>query len=130
MKHICIECNRKTDANIHGLCYPCYEMETKIKRQNRIALKAGLPHDLTLNQWRKTLAHFKDKCAYCDKYIFEPIIEHFIPVSCGEGGTTITNCVPACASCNARKANTHPSQIKNIPLKALEKVRIFLEKQK
>lgn len=133
MQHTCIECHRKTISNFSGLCRSCYEMKARITYQNKVARRAGLPHDLTLAQWRKTVAYFKDGCAYCGK---KPIrlydllyIEHFIPVSFGEGGTTVSNCVPACHGCNTRKGNKHPSQIKNMPREILEKVRVFLEMQ-
>lgn len=134
MQHTCIECNRKTIASFGGFCWSCYEMDTRIKRQNKYARKAGLQHDLTLTQWRKTFAYFKGACAYCGKRptkLYDSLfIEHFIPIASGESGTTVSNCVPACVSCNTKKRNLHPSQVTSIPHENMEKVRVFLEKQK
>jgi hypothetical protein len=65
----------------------------RAKGEHRIA-------DLTIEQWEKALVYFGNKCAYCDgNYEY---LEHYIPLSRG-GGTTASNCVPACAKCNARK---------------------------
>lgn len=129
MDYQCTACNCKTQANINGLCWDCSSMETNIRQQNAIARKTGLVCDLTLTQWLKTIAYFKKRCAYCGEYTKSIFIEHFIPVKRG-GGTTASNCVPACTKCNTRKGNLLPDQIKHIPRERLEKVRVFLEKQK
>lgn len=72
----------------------------RIQGQNQRAKKAGARHDLTLEQWQETLEYFNYKCAYCGKREYE-FIEHYLSVSVA--GTTASNCVPACASCNVQK---------------------------
>ncbi len=78
-----------------------YKLNAQIERTR----SAGLTSDLSLGEWLVTLEYFDNKCAYCGGPY--EIIEHFIPVTLG-GGTTKTNCVPACASCNVRKKEHHP----------------------
>ena len=77
-----------------------WTMEQLIRGQNQRAKRAGARHDLTLTQWQETLVHFNHKCAYCGKKEYE-VIEHYLPVR--TAGTTVSNCVPACSSCNALK---------------------------
>lgn len=121
------------------LCQSCYDLKIQAKRDELAAINAknnyigqhlararklGLCADLTLEQWNETKAHFKNKCAYCESE--EPIcLEHFLPLSL-EGGTTQSNCVPACMACNVKKKNVHPDLVKNIPAKSMERVRVFL----
>jgi predicted transcriptional regulator len=69
------------------------------------AKEAGLSATLSLEEWITTLQHFNWKCAYCGGNY--DLIEHFIPLVLG-GGTVVTNCVPACTSCNNRKNSHHP----------------------
>jgi hypothetical protein len=74
----------------------------RLNRHLQLSAKAGYRADLTLDQWKTTLEHFCYSCAYCGG-IYE-IIEHYIPSS-RRGGTTVSNCVPACLCCNAAKDN-------------------------
>lgn len=69
--------------------------------------KAGLPSTLTQAQWEATMKYFNRRCAYCQKSQYVEL-EHFVPVRRG-GGTTYSNCVPACGSCNTCK--DHPKFI-------------------
>lgn len=66
------------------------------------AKKAGLPHDLTQEQWAEILEQYHHACYYCGKTGVKLQREHKIPVSRG-GGFTASNIVPACKSCNMRK---------------------------
>lgn len=95
-------------------------MEQKIRGQNQRAKQAGAIHDLTLAQWLETLEYFNHKCAYCGKHDYE-FIEHYLPVHVA--GTTVSNCVPACASCNALK----DAQNHKLTLYQSERVFAFLE---
>ncbi len=62
---------------------------------NAEAKRGGARRDfLTLEQWLETLEYFNNKCAYCGGP-FE-VLEHYL----AEAGTTVSNCVPACFSCN------------------------------
>ena len=73
-----------------------------------------------MEQWLETLEYFNYKCAYCGERDYE-FIEHYLPVHVA--GTTASNCVPACASCNALKdAKNH-----RLTLYQKERVLAFLE---
>lgn len=74
----------------------------RIHRHNIKSRKSNCKADLTIEQWTQTLEYFNHACAYCGG-TYE-IIEHYIPVSRG-GGTTASNCVPACDRCNNVKDN-------------------------
>lgn len=74
----------------------------KIHDQARCARKRGLPATLTKDQWEQIMNCFDNKCAYCGK---EGKLdqEHFIALING-GEYTHNNIIPACRSCNVRKA--------------------------
>jgi hypothetical protein len=97
-----------------------WTVEQKIRGQNQRAKQAGARHDLTLEQWLETLEYFNHKCAYCGKRDYE-FIEHYLPVRVA--GTTVSNCVPACARCNALK----DSQNHKLTLYQNKNVLAFLE---
>jgi len=97
-----------------------WTMEQLIRGQNQWAKQAGVRHDLTLEQWQETLDYFGHKCAYCGERKYE-IIEHYLPVRIA--GTTVSNCVPACAKCNALK----DSQNHSLSLYQNERVLSFIE---
>lgn len=84
----------------------------------REARKRHLISDFTTEQWRRALAYFSYKCAYCNQPLKlgqTMAQDHFIPLSNG-GGTTTTNIIPACNSgfgsiipgCNTLKSNIDP----------------------
>lgn len=83
------------------------------------AKKIKCPATLTLRQWLTTLHYFRFRCAYC---LIRPygILEHFISLTSG-GGTTASNCVPACQSCNVRKAQH------SLETSSLERVQQYLQ---
>jgi len=87
-----------------------------------------LVRTLTLPQWIATLDYFRWKCAYCQKEPYQAF-EHFIPMSLG-GGTTVDNCVPACARCDGTKASKHPDNVTGIPREDIERVYEFLTNPK
>lgn len=60
----------------------------------------GCADDLTLEQWLDTLKYFENSCAYCGGGY--QVLEHFISLDDG-GGTTKSNCIPACKGCNSLK---------------------------
>jgi hypothetical protein len=97
-----------------------WTIEQRVKGQNQRAKKVGARHDLTVEQWLETLNYFNYKCGYCDEREYE-FIEHYLPVHVA--GTTASNCVPACASCNALKdAKNH-----KMTLYQNERVLAFIE---
>lgn len=73
----------------------------KLWNMRHEAKKRGLRHDLTMQQWNRTLEHFHELCAYCQAHPWQNI-DHVIPKSQG-GGTWIGNVVPACEFCNRKK---------------------------
>ena len=74
----------------------------------------GLMADLTEEQWEVIKNVFKQKCVYCGKRTRRLTKDHVIPLSKG-GALTLTNIVPACQSCNSKKATGAPLS----PLQAL-----------
>ncbi len=72
------------------------------RRQRRVRAAAN---DLTEGQWKLILATW-EACAYCGKSddLGKLQKDCVLPISRG-GRYTLTNVVPACASCNASKCN-------------------------
>jgi 5-methylcytosine-specific restriction endonuclease McrA len=70
------------------------------------------------------MKQFGWRCAYYQEGL-GVIIEHFVPLSLG-GGTTKTNCVPSCYSCNSQKNNLRPDQATKIAWERLEAIRVYL----
>lgn len=104
----------------HGMDRP---VNALIRQLNR-ARKAGLPATLTWREWEKTLDDFHFWCAYCRKNPYH-VLEHFIPLGQQGSGTTIENCVPACAGCNRRKGGKAP-EVSQMPPDQVERVRTYL----
>jgi hypothetical protein len=76
------------------------------KRNRNTARNAQRRKAITPWQFRKTLAAFSGKCAYCGAS--ERIErEHFLPLALG-GELTVQNCLPSCLPCNRKKRDTHP----------------------
>jgi 5-methylcytosine-specific restriction endonuclease McrA len=115
---------RTTLGQVCASCYPDYEW---VSRRIRYARSKGVAADLTVTQWKNTVNHFNDKCAYCQKASWD-LLEHFIPTALG-GATTVSNVVPACNSCNRRKYNLHPDQVTSIRKSDIDRVRSFLNQQ-
>lgn len=99
----------------------------KIQAALRKDRSNGLPATLTFDQWIQTLDDFQWHCAYCYTGRYE-VLEHFIPRR-HRGGTTVSNCLPACESCNTRKYNHHPSTLLNHKElgPAIERLQAYLE---
>ncbi len=95
----CIPClSENLPENLAPFFAPLVAREGKrLRGQLRRAQAKGLRADLTLIQWLRILAEWRWACAWC-KGPFESL-EHLVPVRSG-GGTTATNCVPACIACN------------------------------
>jgi 5-methylcytosine-specific restriction endonuclease McrA len=123
----CILCGVKTDFHIN-YCDSCWPEAERIAQYCRRARRSGAMGDLTVQQWRSIVAMFNGMCAYCLERPYQ-VMEHFVPISQG-GGTTISNCVPACIRCNARKRQDHPDNVTRIPLEDMNRVRSFLDRQK
>lgn len=95
----------------------------RVWRARERAIQIQLPATLTVEQWLRTLEHFKWKCAYCEQ---RPgvIIEHFIPLPLA--GTTAENCVPSCYACNSKKGCVHPDFVTTIPRQVLDTIQSYL----
>ncbi|KKM69604.1 hypothetical protein LCGC14_1449170 [marine sediment metagenome] len=70
---------------------------------NQRSEAAGLPADLTLDEWRSTLVFFEHRCTWCGSKPVDPPLQrrhvlHLDHIIKG-GGTTNCNCVPACIRC-------------------------------
>jgi 5-methylcytosine-specific restriction endonuclease McrA len=69
----------------------------------RAAAKRNAPlNDLTADQWKAIQIHYGFRCVYCGKKPKELTMDHITPLSKG-GAHTMSNVVPACRSCNAKK---------------------------
>jgi HNH endonuclease len=83
--------------------------------KTRRARKNAAPiRDLTAAQWQAIKAHYGHRCVYCHKKFRRLTQDHLTPLSQG-GAHTVTNVVPACQTCNARK-RTGPVLIPVQPL--------------
>ena len=76
----------------------------RAKGARRRARKAQAPrNDFTPEQWRLLQAVFNHRCAYCAKRCKGHLTQDQItPLSKG-GSHTLSNIIPACATCNSRK---------------------------
>ena len=83
------------------------DVRQKVRGARERARLHGQPDGYTPTQFRKAIAAFRDRCAYCGVRFTEtnlPTIEHFIPVSAyGAPGTVASNIIPACITCNGSK---------------------------
>jgi hypothetical protein len=78
------------------------DTRTNIQPALNAARNHKLPATLTVKEWLCTLDRFDDRCAYCGEYW--TVVEHVTPIDRG-GGTTVTNCLPSCDSCNRFKGS-------------------------
>lgn len=72
----------------------------RVEQANARARAKGSPATLTLPRWITTVRAFDGLCAYCGKAEFD-VIEHAVQIP--RGGTTASNCLPACNICNNNK---------------------------
>lgn len=88
---------------------PVHDAATALgrKRNRNTARNAQRRRAITPWQWKRTLAHFGNACAYCGATERTLEREHFIPLKLG-GDLSVKNIVPSCLSCNRRKFDTHP----------------------
>lgn len=75
------------------------------RQRRRYARKLGAPvNDLTHAEWIAIQELFDHRCAYCgERFEGKLSQEHLTPLSKG-GSHTLSNVVPACTSCNSKKA--------------------------
>jgi hypothetical protein len=68
----------------------------RVESQRFLAQARHAEATLTLVGWLESLNYFHWRCAYCQSKPFQ-VKSHPLPLS--QGGTTATNCVPACYRC-------------------------------
>ena len=110
-QQLCSICYEPTLYDICNRCRGKYKDERqRVDAHLRRARQANELATLTLPEWIQILDIHNYRCAYCFDGAYQ-VLEHRIPIGQGnphKGGTTAINCVPACRSCNAAKANRHP----------------------
>lgn len=87
----------------------------RVNSANTRARKLNLEADLTLDQWITILRSYNYTCGWCGGQ-FEHL-DHVIPLSAKTEGTTSSNVIPSCASCNRRKGTSTTYSIKPKQLK-------------
>lgn len=97
--------NNKEEMSAKHRAYAKQNYESARTRSHKYRTKKRASvTDLTVEQWKFSLAYFEEKCCYCGKIAMVLNQEHIIPVSKG-GNYTASNIIPACGSCNSRKHN-------------------------
>lgn len=69
-------------------------------RQRRRAAREAAAGAVSVQEWAERLAQYDGRCAYCFDVATER--DHVVPL-CKGGAHCISNIVPCCRSCNARK---------------------------
>lgn len=71
-------------------------------KQYRARKRGAKRNDLTAAQWEAIKKHYGYRCVYCGRKMQRLTQDHLTPLSQG-GDHTLSNIVPACRSCNAKK---------------------------
>lgn len=71
--------------------------EKRVAKHNRRSEYRQLAATLTLAEWLETLCRYDWRCAHC-RGEYE-VLHRLVPLFQG-GGSTRTNCAPACKSCS------------------------------
>jgi hypothetical protein len=82
----------KTEENYLLIARELDRVESQCFRAHTLRAEATL----TLVEWLETLNYFHWCCAYCQSRPCQ-VMSHYIALP--EGGTTATNCIPACYRC-------------------------------
>ena len=116
------ECKRRyhlANAERIRMCERLYSQEHPEVHRNanrkRRALKLDAEGNFTDEEFQLLCEAFENKCIYCHKEEELPLAaEHMTPLSRG-GSNDISNIVPSCASCNAKKGTkTYDEYIKQL----------------
>lgn len=86
--------------------YKLYRQLQEVKRRGR--KRQVVVEDVTAEEWFVILASYNNCCAYCG-LPGKLEQEHVVPLSRG-GAHSVSNIVPACRSCNARKSKRTPEE--------------------
>lgn len=78
--------------------------EMRVRRRARRALKRNNPGSVgvLLDDWRRLVTRYRDRCAYCGRQPETIQMDHVIPLARG-GRHAIGNVLPACPTCNHSK---------------------------
>ena len=83
------------------------EKTRALEEKRRARLHGASLVDLTSHQWEAIKRAFHDRCAYCGTHPRRLEKDHITPISQG-GNHTMSNVVPACRRCNAKKSTGAP----------------------
>src|SRR5699024_12740989 len=86
----------------------------------------------TLFPYTTLFRSFDNKCSLCEEDEFE--LDHFIPISTNEGGTTVGNIIPLCRRMNSSKGARNPfewasTMLNEEELKRFDRVVKFLARK-
>lgn len=81
--------------------------------RRRRARLAGSDGSFTLADWKSLLAAFDYCCAYCGRSDVALEADHRTPLARG-GSNNIANILPACRSCNGRKATKTEAEFREV----------------
>lgn len=134
-KDVRTELTAEDDARHRGDTTPTQPVQRHARRNeskvvlfhNKRAEVVALPATLTVEEWKMTLEYFHHACAYCEVNSYQ-VLEHFVPPP-EVRGTTSSNCVPACVSCNSIKGDQDPRVVSptSALAGALQRVQIYLQ---
>lgn len=89
----------KEYSRAYSKAHPEYVRDNNLRRRAR---RKAVLNDLTVAQWEEIQQAYSHRCAYCGNKPKRLTQDHIIPLSKG-GQHTVSNIVPACASCNSKK---------------------------
>jgi hypothetical protein len=98
-RDLCCTCREKAKVEYQEFKRNGKERQ-RVSAQNDRARRLGLVADLTVDEWLAVIKEHNNRCKYCGGGWTD--MEHVVPVSQG-GGTTKSNVVTSCRSCNTRK---------------------------
>jgi 5-methylcytosine-specific restriction endonuclease McrA len=98
------EANKKRRSEYMKGYYQGHKREAYIRLRNYQLRKRGAGGSHTLEEWLDLIEKYRHCCIYCGNRFEKLERDHIIPIS--KGGTDyITNIVPCCRVCNAKKGD-------------------------
>lgn len=84
------------------------ETAAALRNTRRADWAGAAVNDLSPHEWHWLVEQYDHCCAYCGQHSDHLTLDHVIPLSQG-GHHTLSNVVPACPTCNARKGAHTPA---------------------